>query len=121
LGEVVALAVAEALEGVDGGLQGAGDAGEAGEDLGDVEGLAEEALDLAGAADDELVVLGELVHAEDGDDVLELLVALQGALDAEGDAVVALADDAGVEDAGAGGERVDGGVDALLGDAAGED
>eukprot|EP00962_Isochrysis_galbana_P031658 scaffold10307_cov120-Isochrysis_galbana.AAC.5 len=45
-------------------------------DLGHVEGLREEALDLAGACDGHLVVLGELVHAEDGDDILQRLVVL---------------------------------------------
>src|SRR3954453_8417938 len=52
----------------------------AGELLGDVERLREEALDAAGAADDELVLVAQLVDAEDRDDVLELLVALQDLL-----------------------------------------
>ncbi len=56
----------------------------AGEGLGHVERLGEEALDLAGARHDQLVLLGELVHAEDGDDVLQLLVALQDALHVAG-------------------------------------
>ena len=87
---------------------------------GDVEGLRQEALDLAGAGDGELVVLGELVHAEDGDDVLQALVALQDALDVAGDLVVLLADHHRVEEARGRVERVDGGVDAELGDGAGE-
>ena len=66
---------------------------EAGELRGDEERLREELLDLAGARDDELVVLAELVHAEDGDDVLQILVLLQRLLDAARDAVVPLADD----------------------------
>jgi hypothetical protein len=66
-------------------LEAGVDAGEAREDLGDVEGLAEEALDLPGAGHDELVVFGELVDAEDGDDVLQVLVALQDLLDASGE------------------------------------
>ena len=41
-----------------------------------------------------LVLVGELVDAEDGDDVLQVLVALQDALDALGHVVVLLADDA---------------------------
>src|SRR3990170_5254228 len=40
---------------------------DAGEHFGDVERLAEEALDLAGAADHQLILFAELVHAEDGD------------------------------------------------------
>ena len=51
--------------------------GEAGEDLGHVEGLGQEALDLPGAGHGQLVLFRELVHAENGDDVLERLVALQ--------------------------------------------
>ena len=57
-------------------------AGAAGERLGHEERLREEALDLAGALHGELVLVGELVDAEDRDDVLELLVALEDLLDA---------------------------------------
>ena len=58
-----------------------------------MEGLRQEALDLAGARDGQLVLFRELVHAEDGDDVLQLLVALQDLLHLAGDVVVLLADD----------------------------
>jgi hypothetical protein len=68
--------------------------------------------------DDELVLVGEFVHAQDRDDVLEVLVALQDALHAAGDAVVARRrrprERARVE---VEVERVDGRVDAELGDA----
>src|SRR5206468_2185841 len=53
----------------------------AGELLGDEEGLREELLDLPGAAHGELVVLTQLVDSEDRDDVLQVLVALQDPLD----------------------------------------
>jgi hypothetical protein len=49
---------------------------EAGELLGDEERLREEALEASGPADDDFVFLRELVYTEDGDDVLQLLVAL---------------------------------------------
>ena len=52
------------------------------ERLGDEERLREEALDLPRALNDELVLVGELLHPKDGDDVLELLVALQDLLTA---------------------------------------
>ena len=65
-----------------------------------------------------LVLFRELVHAEDGDDVLELLVALQDLLHLAGDGVVLLADDARVEHARGRVERIDRRVDALLGDRA---
>ena len=82
-------------------------AGRSGELLRHEEGLREEPLDLPRAGDDELVVLGELVHAEDGDDVLEVLVFLENELDVAGDLVVLLADDLRVEDPRGGVERVD--------------
>ena len=49
----------------------------AGEDLGHLEGLGEEALDLASAGHRQLVLLGQLVHSQDGDDVLQGLVVLE--------------------------------------------
>ena len=68
-------------------------------DLGDEERLRQEPLDPAGPVDDQLVVLGQLVDAEDRDDVLQLAVALEDRLDAAGDVVVLLADVLRVEDA----------------------
>src|SRR5262249_45966751 len=99
LGQVVVLAGAEALEALDGVGKLDEDARRAGEDFGDVEGLRQEALDLAGARNRHLVLFRELVDAEDGDDVLELLVALQDLLHLPGDVVVLLADDPRVEHA----------------------
>ena len=72
LGQVVALAVDNLGEGAHGVLDGHVRAGVAGELLGHVEGLGEELLDLAGARDHVLLLLGELVHAENGDDVLQV-------------------------------------------------
>jgi hypothetical protein len=73
--------------------------------------LRQEALDATGPAHEDLVLLGELVDAEDGDDVLEVLVALQDLLDAGGHGVVLLADVARVEDPRHRGQRVHGRVD----------
>src|SRR5262249_2800941 len=97
LGQVVALALEDLVEAAHGVLARAEDALHAGERGRDVERLAHELLDLAGARDRELVVLGQLIHAENGNDVLKVLVALQDALDLAGDLVVALADDGGRE------------------------
>ena len=87
-------------------------------DLGHEERLRQEPLDPAGAVDDDLVVFGQLVDAEDRDDVAELLVALEDRLDAAGDVVVLLADVLRVEDSRGRAERVDRRVDPLLGDRA---
>ena len=92
----------------------------AGEDLSDVERLGHEFLDFTGAGDGQLVVLGELVHTEDGDDVLESLVVLEELLDLTGDLVVGVTDNTGVHHTGSGVEGVDGGVDAELSNVTGE-
>src|SRR5215203_1327750 len=116
LGDVVVLALDDLLEGAHGVLDGYVLALRAGELLGHEERLGEEALHLARALDELAVVVGELVDAEDRDDVLQLLVTLQRLLDLHGDVVVLLADDVWLEDGRGRVERVDGRVDALLGD-----
>ena len=50
----------------------------ASENLRNVEGLGQEALDLAGPRNGQLVLLAQLIHAQNGDDVLQVLVVLQG-------------------------------------------
>jgi hypothetical protein len=40
------------------------------EDLGDLEGLRHELLQLARARDSDLITLGQLVHAQNGNDIL---------------------------------------------------
>ena len=117
-GEVVVLACQDFGEAADGVAEGDVFAGLVGEGFGDEEGLGEEALDAAGAEDGLAVVVGEFLDAEDGDDVLQVAVALEYLLDAAGYAVVFLADDAGFQDAGEGGEGVNGGVEALGGEGA---
>ena len=84
----------------------------------DEERLAHEPLQAAGPGHGRLVLLGQLVDAEDRDDVLEVAVALEDALGLLGDVVVLLADDERVEDARRRGQRVDRRVDAELGDVA---
>src|SRR3712207_3183703 len=77
LGDLVVLPVGDLVERLDGVLDRDRRPLDAGELLGDVGVLRQEALDASGAVDDDLVLLGELVHPEDRDDVLQLLVALQ--------------------------------------------
>src|SRR3546814_944791 len=76
-------------------------------DLGDVERLAEEALDLARAGDDQLIFFRQLVHAENRDDVLKRLILLQRFLNAAGGFVMLLADDRGGQHAAGRIERID--------------
>jgi len=56
-----------------------------------------EALQTTRASDDLLVVFRKLVHAENRDDVLKLLVALEDLLNVRCDLVVARADELRIE------------------------
>jgi hypothetical protein len=76
-----------------------------------VEGLREEALDLARAIDGQLVLRRQLVHPQDGDDVAQLLVLLQGHLNRAGNRIVFFTDDLRVELTRRRVERVDGRID----------
>src|SRR5260370_36225958 len=68
LGHVVVIAGDDALEALDRIGELDEDARRASEHLGDMEGLRQEALDLARARDGQLVLFGQFVHAEDRDD-----------------------------------------------------
>src|ERR1700694_3158471 len=63
------------------------------------ERLRQEPLHPTRARNQQLVFLGQLVHPEDGDDVLEILVTLQNALHLYRHVVVTLAQVLRVEDA----------------------
>src|SRR5262245_17321313 len=63
----------------------------AGEYLGDAERLAEEALSLARTQDRHLVLRGQLIHAQNRDDILQVFVALEDPLHATRDVIMLLA------------------------------
>src|SRR5215469_14738942 len=62
----------------------------AGELLGDEHGVRQEPLDAPRPLDGDLVLFGQLIDAEDGDDVLQLLVPLQDPLHLAGHVVMLL-------------------------------
>src|SRR5680860_1656427 len=97
--QMVVLAGGEPLEGADGVGEIDEGAGRAGEDLGHEEWLRQEALHLAGPRHRQLVLFRQLVHAENGDDVLQRYKSLQDLLHLARGLVVLVADDAGVEHA----------------------
>src|SRR5581483_8880100 len=70
-------------------------------------GLREEALDLAGARNRQLVFIRQFVDTQNRDDVLQVFVALQNTFHHLGRAVVVLPDDQRVENAAGGGQRID--------------
>src|SRR3712207_2858274 len=94
LWQIVVLALDDLLEGADVVLHLHELALHARELLGHEERLREEALYPACPVDDDLVLLGELLHTEDVDDVLQLLVALHDVLHPLGHLVVLISDDA---------------------------
>src|SRR5688572_8696714 len=77
LRQIVERAAQDLLEARDRLLEGHVLAGAAHELRGHEERLRQELLDLARSRHGQLVVLAELVHAEDRDDVLQILVTLQ--------------------------------------------
>src|SRR6478735_3776028 len=88
LGDMVEVALDDRVERLDRLLDRDSGALDAGELLRHVGVLREELLDAACTRHDDLVLFGELIDAEDGDDVLELLVLLQDLLDPDGRVVV---------------------------------
>src|ERR1035441_5641545 len=88
------------------------------ENLGHRERLTQEALNLTGAENRNFVVGRKLIHAEDRDEVLQVLVALEDFLDAAGNFIVLLADNLWGQRARSRSQRVHGWVDAQLGNRA---
>ena len=88
--------------------------GDAGEALGHEEWLGEEALDLAGARHNQFIVFAQFVNTQDGNDVLQILIALQHTLDFTRGVVVFLAHDVRVKNAGGGRQRIHRRIDALF-------
>src|SRR5262249_60810114 len=82
-----------------------------GEPLPDAEWLAQEALNLAGTLDRQLVLGRQLVHAENRNDVLQVLESLKDLLHPARDVVMLLADDLGRQGTGGRGEGIDRGID----------
>mmetsp|Transcript_125626 Transcript_125626/g.217513 ORF Transcript_125626/g.217513 Transcript_125626/m.217513 type:complete len:200 (+) Transcript_125626:28-627(+) len=87
------------------------------EDLCNEERLRHEALDLPRAGHNELVLLAELIHTQDRDDVLQRLVILEDLLNGSRYIVVALANDGRIQHTRGGVQRVHGWVDTQLGNA----
>src|SRR5699024_8309042 len=71
--------------------------GSAGKDLSDVERLRQEALDLARTGNSLLVFVRQFVHTENGNDVTQLVIALQCFLDATSNGVVLFANNLGIQ------------------------
>jgi len=90
------------------------------EHLTHVEWLREEFLDLPGSGDDHLVFFGELVHTQDGNDILQRLVILKQLLNLSCSIIVLVSHDGGVEHSGGGVEGVHGGIDSQLSEGSAE-
>ena len=138
LGKVIVLAGQDGLEARDGLVNGDKFAGVVGENLSDLnneeleytsanrsvgaylERLGEESLDLPGPGHLDLVLLGQLVHTEDSNDILERLVVLEQLLDTSGDLVVLTTDDVGVHDTAGRVEGIHSRVDSSLSNRSGE-
>src|ERR1700676_1110780 len=114
LRQLIVLALAKPAEALDGVGEVDELAGRSGEDFGDMERLRQETLDLARARHRDLVLFGQLVHAENGDDILQRLVTLQHLLNHARGLVMLLADDERGEHARRRVERVHRRIDAFF-------
>jgi hypothetical protein len=76
-----------------------------------VEWLRHKSLSLACTGHSELIVLRELIHTQDSDDILETLVVLEELLGGAGGLVVDLTNHTGVKHAAGGIEGIHSGVD----------
>ena len=83
---------------------------------GDEERLRKEAFDLASTRDGLLILVGEFFDAQDGDDVLQFLIALEHGFHGARNAVMLLAQNARIENAREAGQRIDSGINAALDD-----
>src|SRR2546428_1443623 len=120
LGKVVVLAIEDLAEAADRLLQGHIFPWSVGEHFGHEERLRQKALDLAGPGQQQLVILRQFVHAKDGNDVLQLLVALQHLLHSTRDSIMLFTHDVRREEPGERIERVARRVDAALHDRPGK-
>lgn len=137
---VAARTTEDALEALDGFLQGHQFTQMAGEDLGHLEGLGQETLDLASAGHSKFVLFRQLIHSQNGNDVLQGFVVLykrelirlfrkkknpnrfkkfqdsnlKNLLHTTGNVVMLRTHDVGVHDTGGGVQGVHGGVDPQL-------
>src|SRR5262249_8431784 len=82
-----------------------------GEDLSHTERLTEKPLNFPSSKDRDFVFRRKFIHAEDCDDVLQVLVALKYLLHSAGDIVMFLTDDIGCQRTGCGGKWVDRRID----------
>ncbi len=104
---MVVLAVKDLLKAANGILELHVLTGRAGEGFGYVEGLRQEPLDLSRTRHGHLVVLRQLVHPEDRNDVLKIFITLQHGLNTASDLVMFLADDLRIKNTGGGIQRID--------------
>jgi len=113
-GKFISRSLEQSSESLDGVGQFDDPSGPSGEDLRHEEGLGQESFDLPGSGDSDLIFFGQLVHSQDGDDILERLVVLEQLLDVSGGVVVQLSDDGGIEHSRGRVQGVHGGVDSEL-------
>src|SRR6185312_12331045 len=118
LGKLVVFAFHDFLEAADGVRKLHILARPAGELLGYVKRLGKEVLDAARAANSLLIVVAQFVDSENGDDVLQILIALQNLLHTLGCVVMLLAQNAGIENTGCGRQWIDGRVNTHFGNGA---
>ena len=97
LGEVVTLTIEELTEAINGVGELDESTLETGEDFGNTEWLGQESLDSSGSGDSHSVLFRQLVHTQNGNDILQGLVVLDQLLHTSCNVVVLVTNDSWVE------------------------
>ena len=84
------------------------------ENFSDMERLAQETLNLSCTSDCQLVILTELVHTQDSNNILKIFVVLKNLLNTTSSVVVLLTQNMGGQHSGCGVERINGRVNTKL-------
>ena len=115
LRQIVDLTVQDGVEALDGLFDRNHDSFDTCELFGDGKRLGKEALYPAGTVHDQLVLVREFIHTQNGDDVLQFIVMLQQLLYSLRTVIVLLADNQRVEDTRRTAQRVYRRIDTQLG------
>mmetsp|Transcript_20622 Transcript_20622/g.35423 ORF Transcript_20622/g.35423 Transcript_20622/m.35423 type:complete len:548 (+) Transcript_20622:132-1775(+) len=120
LWKIVIASADNLLESLDGILKAHELSSGTSENLSNMEWLTHELLNLTGPAHNKLIILRQLIHTKNGNDILQSLVILEELLGGTSNLVVLVSDHSGIKHTGGGVKRIDSGVDTQLSNGTGK-
>ena len=85
-----------------------------------VNGWDKKSLNFTSPGNKQLIILRKLIHTEDGDDILQIFILLQGNLNTAGNQIMLLTDDIRIKNTGGGIQRINRRIDSELGNLPGK-